>query len=515
MPCPSEPTRPPSGTRPAANSDRRCGRASAAALALLVLGGCATTAPLPEDPVDSAELCRAQIARVDAAVGAADVEDGGAKRIEGFPWLRVTRPLASFADETDSDRRFNAWLERLEQTAANARRHELANLPPEHRDELTDAWAQAAAESGLPTGLESGLSACREHLSREHFADREARDRLREAAVAPDEYATWQRVVGFYPIARLVARPQIVDYQEERAAVFDEPADEPVQRYAVDSEGRDDAVETARKVERDALGIPIPTRAETARLFDAHAPVWAIATASDFDLPGALRLTEGDRPAADTNWPAEYRRLSWTRFGDEVLLQLNYMIWFPERPKEGAIDMYGGHLDGLMWRVTLGPDGEPLAYDSIHPCGCYYTLFPASGWRVADMPGDAEPVASPVRAPAYAADERLVVRADSGTHYLAGLESIERPVDDDDLTALAPLPFDQLRSLPRPDGGSASAFAPDGLIPSSARLERFFFWPFGVPSAGAMRQWGTHAVAFVGRRHFDDPRLLERLLEPE
>lgn len=482
-------------------------------LALLAVGGCATTASLPENPADRTSLCRAQIARVDAAVDTAQVEDGGAKRIERFPWLRVTRPLASFADETDSDRRFDAWLERLEQTAANARRHELANLPRQRHGELADAWAPAAAEAGLPTELAAGLFACREHLSGERFASSEDRDRLRDAASAADEYVTWQRVVGFYPIARLVARPQIVDYQQERAAVFDNPASEPVRRYAVDSEDRDDAVATAREVERDALGIPDPTRAESARLFDAHAPVWAIATASDADRPGALRLTDDDRPTADTDRPAEYRRLSWTRFGDAVLLQLNYMVWFPERPQEGAIDMSGGHLDGLIWRVTLAPDGEPLAYDSIHPCGCYYTLFPAEGWRVADIPGDAEPVASPVRAPEYAADQRLVVEADSGTHYLAGLRSIERPVDD--ITALAPLPFEQLRSLPRPEGGSASAFAPDGLIPSSARLERFFFWPFGVSSAGAMRQWGTHAIAFVGRRHFDDPRLLERLLVPE
>jgi hypothetical protein len=25
-----------------------------------------------------------------------------------------------------------------------------------------------------------------------------------------------------------------------------------------------------------------------------------------------------------------------------------------------------------------------------------------------------------------------------------------------------------------------------------------------------MRQWGRHATAFVGRRHFDDPWLFER-----
>jgi len=35
-------------------------------------------------------------------------------------------------------------------------------------------------------------------------------------------------------------------------------------------------------------------------------------------------------------------------------------------------------------------------------------------------------------------------------------------------------------------------------------------WPLGIPSAGAMRQWGHHATAFVGRRHFDEPFLIER-----
>jgi hypothetical protein len=28
-----------------------------------------------------------------------------------------------------------------------------------------------------------------------------------------------------------------------------------------------------------------------------------------------------------------------------------------------------------------------------------------------------------------------------------------------------------------------------------------------------MRQWGTHATAFIGRRHFDDADLIERRFE--
>jgi hypothetical protein len=35
----------------------------------------------------------------------------------------------------------------------------------------------------------------------------------------------------------------------------------------------------------------------------------------------------------------------------------------------------------------------------------------------------------------------------------------------------------------------------------------------GIVDSGAMRQWGTHATAFIGRRHFDDARLIERRFE--
>jgi hypothetical protein len=35
----------------------------------------------------------------------------------------------------------------------------------------------------------------------------------------------------------------------------------------------------------------------------------------------------------------------------------------------------------------------------------------------------------------------------------------------------------------------------------------------GIASPGAMRQWGRHATAFIGRRHFDDPRLFDQRFE--
>jgi hypothetical protein len=59
-----------------------------------------------------------------------------------------------------------------------------------------------------------------------------------------------------------------------------------------------------------------------------------------------------------------------------LLLQLVYTLSFPERPARGVVDFLAGRLDGVTWRVTLAPDGEPLVYDSIHPCGCYHVFFP-------------------------------------------------------------------------------------------------------------------------------------------
>ena len=67
-----------------------------------------------------------------------------------------------------------------------------------------------------------------------------------------------------------------------------------------------------------------------------------------------------------------------------------------------------------------------------------------------------------------------------------------------------------LRSLPLPGGGARSIFGEDGLVAGTERRERFLFWPMGIKSAGAMRQAGSQATAFVGRRHFDDADIIER-----
>lgn len=93
----------------------------------------------------------------------------------------------------------------------------------------------------------------------------------------------------------------------------------------------------------------------------------------------------------------------------------------------------------------------------------------------------------------------------SRAHYLTGLRldtggrgTLYRFAEDD-----------ELRALPSIGDATRSAFGPDGIVPGTERGERLLFWPTGVDDTGAMRQWGKHATAFLGRRHFDDPDLIQ------
>jgi hypothetical protein len=104
----------------------------------------------------------------------------------------------------------------------------------------------------------------------------------------------------------------------------------------------------------------------------------------------------------------------------------------------------------------------------------------------------------------------MTVAMESRTHYVQHLyPSARRSQPEAETYSL--VDYGELQSLPDSSGGRKSMFSPDSLAPGSERLERFILWPTGVVSPGAMRQWGRHAVAFVGERHFDDPFSMDNM----
>ena len=156
------------------------------------------------------------------------------------------------------------------------------------------------------------------------------------------------------------------------------------------------------------------------------------------------------------------------------MLQLIYQIWLPAREKTGILDLYGGPLDSVIWRVTLSPEGTPIAFDSIHGCGCYYLLFPSQGYRAIPPKDGAEPVLSPKAIATISPGQRLLLRLQSRTHYLQ-----QTSLSDDTIEATIRSyifqELEQLRSLQMPNGPIAVCMVKTVLLMPANAPNAFYF----------------------------------------
>lgn len=488
----------------------------------LFLASCANL-PSSEPPLQAtsadAQACASWIDDLDAAVARAGVADAGAHRVVGFPYLRVDRLTASFAGALDPrrpDARFAEWTERLRAIDLDGRRSEIASLDAATLRGLGTpdaAWAMDRSQH------------CGRTLAAEDLATPARREALLRRARVPDDYSPWMRYSGVYAVARWPFALGVAGWQREAHEMFQrakEPAPPgapatPLRWYvpARSGAGEDAVRATMQALPRDALGIPRPDAAQLEVLFDAHAPTFAIETAGAHDRPGRLRFGSDGLPETDAAEPVVYRRLAHTRLRGQTLLQLVYTIWFPERPASQALDILAGRLDGVVLRVTLDEHGAPLLWDTIHPCGCYHMFLPTA--RLVERPAPAvgeEWVLIPDRLGTPAAGARPVVRIAAKSHHLVALDpSPQAAAAVREPTSYSLLDEDVLRLLAWPGGGTRSLYGPDGLVRGTERLERLLFWPMGLASPGAMRQWGRHPTAFLGRRHFDDADLLDGRFE--
>lgn len=499
--CPIHPTRHPAT------------RAAPAALVLLALTSCAGhIAPAGEPVADGAlAACRDLVSDLDRQIADAGVGDAQSARVAGFPYLRVSRLLASpdLKPAADSPA-FDAWVSRLRELDTEARGVELANLARHVVDD--DAEIPDAAR----------VEACADRLASADLSDPVPRGQLLEVARVSDAYSATARVIGLYPLTSVPFKMGVGELHERLRADFAMPlAELPVHgiltRYLPPPASRHsssvDVGELMQVVRRDRLGIPRPSEDQLALLLERFAPIIEVDEVSGDDRIGTPVWLDTDAPSVAADKPTVYTHVSHARFGGEILLQLNYVVWFPARTSTGALDLLAGRLDGLTFRVTLAGDGRPLIHDSMHNCGCYHVFLPGPRLEQRPRPESYEEPPLVVHAE-QDTDARAIWRLSHGSHYVQRLSFGERDVTG---VVYALRDADRLRSLPAAGGGRRSLYAPDGLVSGTERGERWLFWPMGVPSPGAMRQWGHHAIAFVGMRHFDDPDLIERYfsLAPE
>ncbi len=469
-----------------------------------LLGGCVTVQPRLNSGPHGALNCDVFYQQFERAVAAAGVSDAGSWRIDGEPRLRTNRLLAQLASGLQSEPLTSAawqrWLELAAALAKERQQIEWQQLSPVTRQAIAQGESLAVWQQRCsPAPVKASKTAL--------------------ARPIPDEYSSWQRWLGFYPITQLGPKLGLAALRQKYVTDFSQPlaalaTTQPLRLYSSRSMGLPKLPHTKPTFLTDPLGLP-QAGPQLASLLQQHSPLWEIETAGSNDKPASLNWNEARQTTiANTQQPAEYQFTSYTWLNGAWRLQLNYQLWFPARTAKHPADILAGRLDGIVWRVTLNEQGEPLVYDSIHPCGCYHLIIPSAGFvaREQAQQWPEPPIVLPALQTAAAGGSQLKLRVSSGEHQLRGI-AIATRLELAAASKLVHRPYSDLLNLTADNNQTRSAFRTDALVSKTDRAERFLLWPMGIRSAGAMRQAGRQPVAFVGKRHFDDWNLLDRIVE--
>jgi hypothetical protein len=479
--------------------------------ALFLTGCAALPAPRATQTWERIPECLELFNRLDRAVQTAKVRDAAAAPVPGFPYLRTDRFLARLGRSLEGEAEKARWVRRMQELDLQARRKEVENLP-------ASAFGSLSEGEGSPRDREefySRVASCSSRLLEQDMAREGFYAALDGLPAVPDEYSSWMRIAGLYPLTAIPVSIVTGHVQRRAQGWFSGPPE------GLPLEGRLQAFVPAGGVFPGGIGIEegfvgsgktppgtlppgIRDRAELARYF---APVLLQDVAASYDQPGRV-VWSGNRPEVDTRRPAAYYFFTQAYLREEVALQANYVFWYTAREGKRAPWIERGRFDGLTIRVSLDGKGKPFMIDVINNCGCYHFFVPHEGRVSAKIPQPSglEPFV-PQWLPKISPGERFGIRVNSGWHQ------VERILPARESPGSVPyelVPYEELESLPRGEGGRESLFDPQGIAKGTERIEPYIFFSMGIPRVGSMRQRGHHAVAFIGRAHFDDPDLFNR-----
>ncbi|NBI55715.1 hypothetical protein EIZ48_24685 [Photobacterium alginatilyticum] len=476
-------------------------------LALIILSFTAVSCtslpdPIPESVSDqlryypsSAQHCAFQLVDFKRTVQQQGVQDVQHLWVPRYPHLAFDRFSLSLIPELTSQQSKEQWLHYVARLASAQREVEYQNL---------------ANKAGFD--IENNEK-CAQQLTNTALGDRQFWRQLRQYPPhIQSNYQNWQRVVGLYPISKSLAAPAIDTEKKRIISGFISPLDKNTITYTATSTSPLHPQEIqswfTRASQQSHLGWPLLNEHQVARLSEHYVPEFLIESASLDDKPGQVAYHSGGQPYVKTSKPTLYTSHSYTRFHGQILLQLEFSIWFANRTATSALDPYAGQFDGLLVRLTLDSRGRPYILDSIHHCGCYHMVFaldPQLKFAQRNTSIEA-PITMHVNPRSDVTT--LQVTVSKGDHMMKGLRWVQASAQPRQLNVLD---YQQLRSLPLQKSRYKSLFDEQGMLMASTRLERWYLWPFGVKSPGTMRQIGHHATAFIGERHFDDADMLSPL----
>lgn len=470
------------------------------ALSLLITA-CASHPPAALHGNTVLEQCHQQLSRFKQEVKRQGVNDVQYTEHSHFPYLSFDRFSQSILNHVSTTRDRHQWLAYTSRLAALQRKSEFQNLkvnPGFRLAQLDKCAAKLTQETSDNPQLWLELTTHAPHIA--------------------SNYQPWMKAFGFYPVASHLALPAINQERNRILGHFDQPPAFPTTHYLLgDNMQPLLPQQTIRRWFENArhessLFWPQLSADQIHSLHAHYAPLISIATQSRDDRPGRVTMDVRSTPTVDTAKPSVYWDHSYTEFYGQTYLQLHYSLWFPRRTPTRPLDPYAGPFDALLLRLTLDHQGNPMIFDSIHHCGCYHMVFALNNTLSPKPP--LKNIEPPIQKIRVRPDnkQRLHINLTEGEHMIAGVEWGNTELQQ--ARPLSPLSYHELRSIPTTDNRHHSLFNSQGLVGNSERLERLYLWPFGVLSAGAMRQKGHHAITFIGERHFDEPNMFESFFLP-
>jgi hypothetical protein len=281
------------------------------------------------------------------------VEDAQLLWTNTYPHLAFDRFSLSLLNQLHSHLAREQWLNYVSRQADTQRTIEYQNLPNKRAFELP------------------ALTACAEQLALANLSDQDFWQNLQQTPPVYDsDYQPWQRLLGLYPVTKHIARPIIEDEKNRIRNGFKQPLTYKPKAYAPPFRAPLSAQEIHNQFKyayaASDLSWPQFSEDQWNNLLSFYAPNWLIETATDDDKPGRVELTDNGKAWINPQQPTLYVFTSYTRLHGQILVQLNYNLWFANRTPRGRFDPYAGKFDSILLRLTLNKYGQPYILDSIH-----------------------------------------------------------------------------------------------------------------------------------------------------
>lgn len=463
----------------------------------LLLGGCSgLNGPSPYVGwYKGYDTCRDEYLEMDARVAAAGVGDAAYFRVPGYPYLRTDRMTASFAHEVEGIDQTGGWIRRMREFDQEAREFEYRNL------------GMSQQEIGIQRHR---FLNCSRALVTFELAEPDALEKLKSSVTPDDGYSDLARTLGLYPLMVRRLQSRIAAEHESVRREFSRPLAEldattPLQLWTVEAAEDPLLAEVDfRAAIPDEFGLPGLTESQWQALAERYAPALWIESGGEFDQPGAPRWGPDAVDVDSTRAQVNYS-ISFARFGAEPVMQITYFVWFR------GVGPASPHIDGLIWRTTLDMDARPLTHESLHAAGHSHYWFPVQ--PLTPRPADSIWRQAGLLPQGRVEADRAALRLQSGSHALRRVVPVEQAQAEQRRHYVLSR-YEDLYSLPLPGGGRRSLFGPDGLVPGPAGSDPTWSWSSGVRHPGALKQYGHHTPAYVGRGHFDAPFLLDSVFLP-